>query len=34
MEQLARAGILSGACMMPILFKLWNDATTLHYVVK
>ena len=34
MEQLARAGILIGTCMMPILPKLCEDDANLQYVVK
>ena len=34
MEQLARAGILTGTCMMPILPKLCDDDANLQYVVR
>jgi DNA repair photolyase len=34
MEQLARAGILTGTCMMPILPKLCDDDANLQYVTK
>ena len=34
MEQLARAGILTGTCMMPVLPKLCDDDANLQYVVK
>jgi DNA repair photolyase len=34
MEQLARAGILTGTCMMPILPGLCDDDANLQYVVK
>jgi DNA repair photolyase len=34
MEQLARAGILTGACMMPILPGVCDDDANLQYVVK
>jgi DNA repair photolyase len=34
MEQLAKAGILTGTCMMPILPKLCDDDANLQYVVK
>ncbi|HSR31253.1 MAG TPA: radical SAM protein [Anaerolineae bacterium] len=34
MEQLARAGILTGTCMMPILPMLCDDDANLQYVVK
>ena len=34
MEQLARAGILVGTCMMPILPDLCDDDANLQYVVK
>jgi len=34
MEQIARAGILTGTCMMPILPDLCDDDANLHYVVK
>jgi DNA repair photolyase len=34
MEQLARAGILTGTCMMPILPQLCDDDANLQYVVK
>jgi hypothetical protein len=34
MERFARAGILTGTCMMPILPKLCDDDANLQYVVK
>ena len=34
MEQIARAGILTGTCMMPILPDLCDDDANLQYVVK
>jgi hypothetical protein len=34
MEQLTRAGILTGTCMMPILPRLCDDDANLQYVVK
>jgi hypothetical protein len=34
MEQLARAGILTGTCMMPILPELCDDDANLQYVVR
>jgi hypothetical protein len=34
MEQLAKAGILTGTCMMPILPGLCDDDANLQYVVK
>jgi DNA repair photolyase len=34
MEQLARAGILTGTCMMPILPKLCDEDANLQYVTK
>ena len=34
MEELARAGILTGTCMMPILPGLCDDDASLQYVVK
>lgn len=34
MEQLARAGIMTGTCMMPILPKLCDDDANLQYIVK
>jgi len=34
MEQIAKAGILTGTCMMPILPRLCDDDANLQYVVK